>query len=145
MKWLLKSGAQAVFARTPGGLHLNRLFQGDIAQALIPLKLKSIEWMNGALSNVKVAVEVGTGWVPAIPLGLTARGIRVHTYDRTRYVTQKAIDDALAGMGGDWSMVDYHAPADAAKTGLPDESADLHFSFSVFEHLPIDTMKDILR
>lgn len=30
----------------------------------------------------------------------------------------------------------YHAPADATNTGLPAGSVDLHFSYTVFEHIP---------
>src|SRR5215469_5751427 len=146
MKWLLKSGAQAAFARIPGGRHVNRLFQGDVAYDHIPSRLENLERMNCVLSDkTRVAVEVGTGWCPAVPLGLTARGIHVHTYDLTRFVTPRAIEVARTRAGGNWGMVEYHAPADAAGTELPDASVDLHFSFSVFEHLPVQVMKDILR
>lgn len=41
--------------------------------------------------------------------------------------------------------VHYHAPADAAKTGLPASSVDGHFSFTVFEHIPEPILVDILR
>ncbi|MEM9186549.1 MAG: methyltransferase domain-containing protein [Planctomycetota bacterium] len=32
--------------------------------------------------------------------------------------------------------VEYHAPGDAARTGLPDASIDFHTSFTVLEHIP---------
>lgn len=38
----------------------------------------------------------------------------------------------------------YKAPGDATGTGLPDNSIDLHISISVFEHIPINTLEDIL-
>ncbi len=38
----------------------------------------------------------------------------------------------------------YRAPADAARTGLPDDSIDAHVSFTVFEHIPGDVLVGIL-
>jgi hypothetical protein len=40
--------------------------------------------------------------------------------------------------------VRYHAPADAAKTGLPDGSIDFQFSYTVFEHIPGPVLSAIL-
>jgi ubiquinone/menaquinone biosynthesis C-methylase UbiE len=37
------------------------------------------------------------------------------------------------------------APCDAAKTGLPDKSVDYHVSNAVFEHIPLNILKDILK
>ncbi len=39
----------------------------------------------------------------------------------------------------------YHAPADAAATGLPAGSIDLHVSFTVFEHIPAEVLTGIFR
>jgi ubiquinone/menaquinone biosynthesis C-methylase UbiE len=95
--------------------------------------------------SIQTAVEIGTGWCPTIPLALTMRGIRVHTYDQTRFVTAEAITKAQEIAGGHWGMVTYHTPGDAAITKLCDNSIDLHFSFSVFEHIPVDVLSQILR
>lgn len=38
----------------------------------------------------------------------------------------------------------YHAPADARHTSLPAASIDLHFSYTVFEHIPGDVLTGIL-
>jgi SAM-dependent methyltransferase len=38
----------------------------------------------------------------------------------------------------------YHAPADARKTGFAAGSIDLQFSYTVFEHIPGDVLRDIL-
>ena len=43
------------------------------------------------------------------------------------------------------ARMDYHAPADAAVTGLPDESVDVIFSNSVLEHVEPDSMEAIMR
>lgn len=40
--------------------------------------------------------------------------------------------------------ITYHAPANAASTGLPDHSVDLQFSYTVFEHIPGDILRRIL-
>lgn len=40
--------------------------------------------------------------------------------------------------------IQYWAPKDASCTGLADCSVDCHFSVSVFEHIPKDTLKRIL-
>ena len=39
----------------------------------------------------------------------------------------------------------YCAPGDAADTNLPDSSIDLHFSCTVFEHIPYSVLDDIMN
>ena len=39
----------------------------------------------------------------------------------------------------------YVAPGDAAATGLPDKSIDLHYSNNVFEHIPESVLHPIMR
>ena len=41
--------------------------------------------------------------------------------------------------------IDYRSPADAARTGLPSHSVDFHTSYTVFEHIPPETLLQILR
>lgn len=45
----------------------------------------------------------------------------------------------------DIAGIDYRAPADASATGLPSGSIDLQFSYTVFEHIPYETLLAILR
>ncbi|MDR1256480.1 MAG: class I SAM-dependent methyltransferase [Spirochaetaceae bacterium] len=40
--------------------------------------------------------------------------------------------------------IEYIAPADAARTGLPDKSVDFHVSHFAFEHIPPEILKAIL-
>jgi SAM-dependent methyltransferase len=40
--------------------------------------------------------------------------------------------------------IEYRAPADAAATGLPDASIDVHYSANVFEHVPPRALRRIL-
>ncbi|MGH8245108.1 MAG: methyltransferase domain-containing protein [Gammaproteobacteria bacterium] len=39
----------------------------------------------------------------------------------------------------------YHAPADAARTGLPSHSIDVHTSYTAFEHISPDALAAILQ
>lgn len=41
--------------------------------------------------------------------------------------------------------IEYRAPADATRTGLPDASVDLHLSHTVLQHIPYDTLVQLLR
>jgi hypothetical protein len=42
------------------------------------------------------------------------------------------------------ASIEYRAPADAAKTGLPEHSIDIQTSYTVFEHIPRSVLRDIL-
>ena len=43
------------------------------------------------------------------------------------------------------TRIDYRAPADAANTGLPSASFNLHISYTVFEHIPAAVLEAILK
>lgn len=43
------------------------------------------------------------------------------------------------------SRIEYVAPGDAARTGLPESSVDIHYSAYTLEHIPGDVIADILR
>lgn len=45
----------------------------------------------------------------------------------------------------DLANIDYTAPGDAASTGLADSSIDVHLSTNVLEHIPENTILDILE
>jgi SAM-dependent methyltransferase len=42
------------------------------------------------------------------------------------------------------ARIAYRAPADASRTGLPDGSIDVHFSYTVMEHIPAEGLAAIL-
>jgi hypothetical protein len=42
------------------------------------------------------------------------------------------------------TMIQYHAPTDAAATGLPSGSVDIQLSYTVFEHIPGPVLEQIL-
>lgn len=52
---------------------------------------------------------------------------------------QHSAIDFMAAAG-----IEYIAPGDAAKTSLPDDSIDLHYSVNTFEHIPGPVLKAIL-
>jgi SAM-dependent methyltransferase len=67
-----------------------------------------------------------------------------------RAVFDKRIDliDSLKGMPEKFlseANIQYLAPADAANTDLPDKSVDYHISTTVFEHIPRENIKRILK
>jgi len=43
-----------------------------------------------------------------------------------------------------WANIDYRAPADAARTRLSGRSIDIQISYTVFEHIPRNVLRDIL-
>lgn len=45
----------------------------------------------------------------------------------------------------DLCRIKYIAPGDAADTDLPDKSIDFHTSYTVFEHIPIEVLRKIIR
>jgi hypothetical protein len=45
----------------------------------------------------------------------------------------------------DLCRIEYIAPGDATSTRLPDDSIDYHTSYTVFEHIPLEVLKRILK
>ncbi len=92
MRWWAHWGIQCLLANIPGGGAVRRLMQEHAGQ------LKNLERGNqfeNALTILKLAsekpeslkgqrvAEIGTGWVPAIPVALALAGCEVHTFDVT--------------------------------------------------------------
>lgn len=190
MDWRIKGLIQGVLARTPGGMAVNDLLQRTLGgrrrlDEHVSSKIHD-DWlvhMHYLRSlGFKVAgatvVEVGTGWLPVLPLCFVLAGVRrVHTFDLRRHLGRGAVQQALrliephvdaianaAGLpvvavrdhrarilaaGDDAALlaaagVEYHAPADATRTGLADGSVDLVISNSVLEHVPVPTLDALL-
>ncbi len=51
----------------------------------------------------------------------------------------RGVDEAMSIAG-----IQYYAPADAARTNLPARSIDVHTSYTVFEHVPGNVLREIL-
>jgi len=95
--WWIKAGAQAALALMPFGEAINHRLQmwngfhanfrwavecnikylRDIAETTARCGLK----LQGAKT-----LEVGTGWIPTVPLGMYLFGAEVHTYDHVRHL-----------------------------------------------------------
>jgi SAM-dependent methyltransferase len=129
------------------------------------LRLRAATAMEGAR-----IVEVGTGWMPVVPLLFSVAGAAsVYTCDHLRLVTwpewRSVVDalwhefDTMAWMGWETSSarerlaairaasslddalqvarIRYDAPADATALPLGDGTADVHYSYSVVENMPV--------
>lgn len=112
-------------------------------------------------------VEIGTGWVPIIPMGLFLLGARrILSYDLTRHllpdVTMQSVRQlpgcvppsakleallaapdfaALARIMG----LEYNAPADVTASDIPPGSVDVVYSNLVFEHVTPQALTAILE
>ena len=71
----------------------------------------------------------------------TAQLSRQTVEERYRMLRQAGSLGQLLSAAG----VDYHAPADASRTGLDEASVDIVFSNSVLEHVPPDVIRAIFR
>jgi SAM-dependent methyltransferase len=191
MNWRIKGIVQKTLSTAPGGMLVNDVLQRTVGglrnvEAAVDSKVVD-DWivLAGQLRDLNVRLpgavlgEVGTGWVPVLPLCFAIAGARAcHTFDVTRHLDTRLTSRAIArlsvhlpriatavGIGVDQVQaryehvsaapdvetaleragVHYHAPADAAQTGLADRSIDAVFSNSVLEHVPSDGIAAILR
>lgn len=187
----MKAGLQALLACVPCGEALNHRLQiwngfydnfrwhiqGHVAHLCNLLRTTSRHGFSPAGAKV---LEVGTGWIPTVPVAMHVLGAQIHTYDHVRHVRianlcqvidlcrdwfpnlAKAAECEIAQMEArlvefrrgrrdsleEWLRafdIYYHAPGDAARSGISSESLDLYFSIAVFEHVPIDAIKAMLR
>ena len=74
-------------------------------------------------------------------------------HDVFSFVDTGALDARIEALRGVQSLqdlfrvtgIEYYAPYDCAGTSLPSSSIDLHYSYTVFEHIPADVLAAILR
>jgi len=95
MKWWIGAAAQWSLAHAPGGSFVaSRLRErfGELARLERSSRFDNALWFlrtarrwSGELGDLRV-VELGTGWVPAVPLAFLLSGARVDTYDIERLV-----------------------------------------------------------
>lgn len=142
---------QRVNAIRRGGKEFIRDRVAEVADGLETLqKIKPIAGLE--------VVEIGTGWDALPTLMLYQRGAtKIHTFDHLPHLrldmAKKVVDilredrdsnERMARLSLAETLPDmlsragiiYHAPGDATKTGLPDKSIDLYYSFAVLEHVP---------
>lgn len=95
MKWWIGAAAQWSLAHVPGGGFVaSRLRErfGELAHLERSSRFDNALWFlrtarrwSGELGDLRV-VELGTGWVPAVPYAFLFSGSRVDTYDVDRLV-----------------------------------------------------------
>ena len=126
MDWRIKGCIQGLLARTPGGNAINdalqRLAGGRVDEgAHIDAKFCK-DWLVLAdLLRVldfrlrdKDLVEIGTGWLPVLPLCFALAGARrIHSFDLNRHMRHAAVPAAL-------SRLESHLGALAQAGGLED-------------------------
>ena len=198
MDWRIKGLTQKALGIFPGGMQINDLLQrrvGALGDLRSHVTMKVVDdWVVLAdymkelgigLAGLRY-VEIGTGWLPIIPLCYSLAGAQnITTFDLTRHLNGRltfqvlrmlnSLLPTIAEAGGRSltevestfahlmeavtteelflrACIDYHAPADAAASGLSDGSVDVVFSNSVMEHVPgqdiarmMDESRRILR
>ena len=98
MKWWMKWGITSTLAYLPGGriLHQKILRRfGELAHISASTRFGNTEilldmarrWCGGV--NRQRVVELGTGWVPAVPTGFGLAGAQVETFDVVPLVTDE--------------------------------------------------------
>jgi len=105
MKWWIGATAQWSLAHVPaGGFVLSRLRErfGELAHLERSSRFDNALWFLrtarrwcGELGDLRV-VELGTGWVPAVPYAFLLSGSRVDTYDVERLVRPRLSRRTLA-------------------------------------------------
>jgi hypothetical protein len=135
-------------------------------------RLAKARWIAGEFRQRSAAplasatfFELGTGWHLAVPLSLWCLGVeRQITVDVRRLARIELINKVIAALqtsSADLPRrpaapvrsfaelesrygIEYRAPADARKTGLPAESIDCVHSTLTLQHIPGEVLKGIL-
>lgn len=181
MDWRIKGIIQGALSHLPGGMRLNDALQvtaggrrdlgGHVDAKVVRdwlVHAHHLRQLGMALPG-RTMLEIGTGWLPVMPLCFAVAGMgRCITVDLNRHLqpalARAALQrlerhlGAMASACGQeegalrerWQRlmaagegkallraagIEYQAPADATRTGLPPASVDLVFSNSVLEHV----------
>jgi len=108
MRWYFKASIQKLLSMLPYGRRLNLFFQehyGELHELNIEDKLKAITRIFvtpivekfGGLSNLQI-VEIGTGWIPVLPITLTLMGAQCKTFDVVRCLERESGIKTIAGI-----------------------------------------------
>ncbi|HEX28845.1 TPA: class I SAM-dependent methyltransferase [Candidatus Poribacteria bacterium] len=107
-RWYLKVLIQKFLSLMPYGCALNFLLQrryGELKEISVADKLEEIVRTfvvpilrrQGTIAGVKV-VEIGTGWVPILPITLSLLGARCETFDIAKHLKTEIVIRTLAEM-----------------------------------------------
>lgn len=125
MRWYVKAAIQYILAVLPGGMRVNdalsrrigELSQMDehVADRLgVLLKLVNTSARHVDFASKPIAVEIGTGWTPLLPILLGLKGATVHTFDINRFLVAGNIRRML-------DILRHHTPAIASSLDLSEE------------------------
>lgn len=106
--WRIKALVQRVIAQLPYPLFWYGIVQSFLTRSLdvtrqgVERRLRACQthWEHATNDTVnctpRVALEVGTGWLPVIPIGLYLCGCeRIHTFDIDKLVSRKRLREIL--------------------------------------------------
>jgi len=185
MDWRAKAVVQKVLTILPFGSDINNLLQlkaGGLRNFQEHIQGKVNDWVGMmsllAESGISVrnaaALEIGTGWIPTLPVCFWLAGAQsCMTYDLSRHLQPELTRRLIAALHhhlvriADAAVlpaayvreryvklendilttcgITYVAPGDASNTGLPDQSIDIVFSNSVLEHVTAEALPAIMQ
>jgi SAM-dependent methyltransferase len=125
MRWYLKAAAQLVLSTIPGGIRINdalsqrfgeqRQLEEHVVDRLgVLLRLIRKVRQHADFERDPVAVEIGTGWAPVLPVLLGLAGVETRTFDVNRLLVEKNVRRTLSALAD-------HSDAIAAELGVPAE------------------------
>ncbi len=106
MKWYLKAFIQKSLSIIPYGDNINLLLQkqyGELSSIELEDRIKEIIRTfidpiistHGKLSNLQIT-EIGTGWVPVLPITLSFLGSCCKTFDVVKHINHEVFNKTLA-------------------------------------------------
>jgi SAM-dependent methyltransferase len=112
MHWRVKGCIQGVLSRLPGGMQVNDLLQSSLGGRIdqeghVDRKFGE-DWLvftnmlraRDYSARDKVIMEIGTGWLPVLPLCFALAGARrVHSYDLYRHLLPDTAPAVLERLG----------------------------------------------
>jgi hypothetical protein len=126
----------------------------EIGTGRVPLVPLSY-WLMGAKKTITIDLNP---YLKGELIGESLRYISDNKQDiQTLFgplIDKKRLDDLVAFSGNanfstrtflDFCKIDYIAPGNATNTGLPTRSIDFHTSYTVFEHISPEALKQILE
>lgn len=159
MRWYVKATIQYILSNTPGGVRANetlsRLFgeQANLEEHVsdrlgVLLRLIRTSGNHIDFSKKPVAIEIGTGWAPILPILLGLSGVRTRTFDVNQFLVPENIrttlrvlkehSESVAEELG-LSVVDVVSKIDSALESASDASVDtLLAPFDVVYTAPTD-------
>ena len=109
MKWYFKASIQKFLSMFPYGRNFNFFLQkhyGELRELNIEDNLRGImlrfvnpiaEKFCDGLSGLQI-VEIGTGWVPVLPVTLALMGAQCKTFDVVRHLEKERVIKTIAGI-----------------------------------------------